>query len=109
MLQQIQHLPVPVWLADDDGGHLLEPDTAVLGQDFFQKIVQLVLVPDVVFLHQLRMVPEELQGGDFQILILLQIQGLQQRGEVPFGNRVVAKALAQIPQHVAAGKELVFI
>ena len=70
--------------------------------------MQLVFIPDVVFPHQLWVVPEELQGGDFHVLISFQLQGFQQWAEVQLGNGIVAEAPPLAPQGIIAYLEAVF-
>ena len=111
--QQIHPLPLPVRRADFNGGHFFEPDPSVplllFWPDLPQEVVQLILVPDVVFRHQLGVVTEQFQCGELHVLVLCQIQCLQQGIVLPLSDGVVAESVPLVPQNIIAGAEPVLV
>ena len=101
---------VPVKVAEFELRHAAKAEVRVilLGDDLPQKIVQLILIPDIIFFHDLRVGLHKFQRGQFNILIRVQLQSFQQLFVIPPVHVVVPELLVLLPEQEAGLGQAVF-
>ena len=77
--------------------------------NLLEQIVKLIFVPDIVLRHELRVIPVQLQRGDFTVLILGKIQPIQQILIVTAVDLIIPKASPLVPKHIICPLQLILV